>query len=52
MTQSPGCAMGLCQKQQKSMEVTYTLWAQRVTRRPSFMHSNSPRPGLSVLHCM
>lgn len=31
---------------------TYTLWAQRVTRRPSFMQSNSPRPGFSVLHCM
>lgn len=31
---------------------TYTLCAQRVTRRPSFMQSNSPRPGFSVLHCI
>ena len=34
------------------VQYTYTLEAQRVTRRPSFMHSSSPRPGFSVLHCM
>ena len=41
-----------CQNGWKVEERTYTLWAQRVTLRPSFMHSNSPRPGFSVLHCM
>jgi hypothetical protein len=30
----------------------YTLAAQRVTLRPSFMHSSSPRPLASVLHIM
>lgn len=31
---------------------TYTLRAHRVTLRPSFRHSTSPRPGFSALHCM
>lgn len=31
---------------------SYTLAAQRVTLRPSFMQSSSPRPPDSVLHIM
>lgn len=31
-------------------DYTHTLLAHLVTLRPSFMHSNSPLPGLSVLH--
>ena len=31
---------------------THTLAAHLVTLRPSFMHSNSPRPLASVLHIM
>lgn len=31
---------------------TYTLFAQRVTFLPSRIHSFSPRPYASVLHCM
>jgi hypothetical protein len=35
-----------------AFRASHTLAAQRVTLRPSFMHSSSPRPLLSVLHIM